>query len=353
MILGFLPAAMVDRIGWTLVHSLWQLPLIAALFGIIVSCLRRQPANSRYLVGCFAVLLMVIVPLATFWLRGPSASSRQIWEPQNRTDVTTIQEVDPASTSDRLADGAAAREEAAGTDTLPTRVDRPYPSDRSWTVRSKARIEAYLPWCVLAWLLGVSGLSIRLLGGWFIAQRLKRAGTKSTPDGWQHRLNHLATRLGLRGPIRLLESALVEVPIVVGWLRPVILIPASALTGLLPQQIEALLAHELAHIRRRDYLINLVQTTVETLLFYHPAMWWVSRQVRQDRENCCDDVALDVCEDRLSYARVLATMEELRVPRSLVAAGGSSLAARIRRILGGQPVRVVESGDPIPRGSAA
>ena len=128
-----------------------------------------------------------------------------------------------------------------------------------------------------------------------------------------------------------------EVPIVVGWLRPVILIPASALTGLLPQQIEALLAHELAHIRRRDYLINLVQTMVETLLFYHPAMWWVSRQVRQERENCCDDMALDVCEDRLSYARVLATMEELRVPRSLVAAGGSSLAARIRRILGRQP----------------
>ena len=98
----------------------------------------------------------------------------------------------------------------------------------------------------------------------------------------------------------------------IGWLRPVILFPASALTGLSAEQLEALLAHELAHIRRYDYLVNLLQTTVETLFFYHPAVWWVSAQVRQEREHCCDDLAVAACGDVLTYARALTALEQLR-----------------------------------------
>jgi len=132
-----------------------------------------------------------------------------------------------------------------------------------------------------------------------------------------------------------LESAVVQVPAVIGWLRPVVLLPASALTGLSPLQLDALLAHELAHVRRGDYLVNLLQTVIETLLFYHPAVWWVSARVRQEREHCCDDLAVTVCGDAMVYARALVGMEGLRVPPRAFApaAAGGSLLHRVRRLV--------------------
>ena len=146
----------------------------------------------------------------------------------------------------------------------------------------------------------------------------------------------LGRRLGIGRAVALLESSAISVPMVVGWLRPVVLVPASALAGLPPRQLAAILAHELAHVRRHDYLVNLLQAAVETLLFYHPAVWWVSAQVRRERENCCDDLAVAVCGDRLGYARALADLEGLRAPASplVLAASGGSLVERIRRLVG-------------------
>ena len=133
-----------------------------------------------------------------------------------------------------------------------------------------------------------------------------------------------------RGRVRLLESSAVVVPTVIGWLQPVILLPVSALAGLSPTQIEAILAHELAHIRRHDYLVNLLQTLLETLLFYHPAVWWLSRSDPHERENCCDDLAVSLCGDPVAYARALADLEEHRGsagPLVMAASGGAAAAA--------------------------
>src|SRR5207237_4946041 len=116
-------------------------------------------------------------------------------------------------------------------------------------------------------------------------------------------------RLGLPAAAHVVESALVDVPTVVGWLRPAILLPIAALASLSPEQVEAILAHELAHIRRHDYAVNVLQTFAETLLFYHPAVWWVSKRIRVEREHCCDDVAVAVCGDAVCYAEALATLE--------------------------------------------
>jgi hypothetical protein len=135
--------------------------------------------------------------------------------------------------------------------------------------------------------------------------------------------------------VRLLESTLVRAPTTIGWLRPVILLPASAFTGLTLQQLELILAHELAHIRRHDYLVNLFHVAAETLLFYHPAVWWVSRQARIEREHACDDLAVAVCGDPIAYARALTQMERLRkdAPLLAIAADGGKLSARIRRLV--------------------
>jgi hypothetical protein len=126
------------------------------------------------------------------------------------------------------------------------------------------------------------------------------------------------------------------VPTVIGWLRPVVLLPIASLSGLTTQQIEMILAHELAHIRRHDFIVNLMQAVVETLLFYHPAVWWISQRIRVEREHCCDDVAVAMFGDPLQYARALTRFEELRLDpaHALLAANGGSLLTRIRRLVG-------------------
>jgi beta-lactamase regulating signal transducer with metallopeptidase domain len=193
--------------------------------------------------------------------------------------------------------------------------------------RLRDALEPALPWLVVVWVFGVLVLSIRLAHGWLTARRLRTHGTRDSSAALTAVLARLATRLRVTRPVRLLESLAVEVPAVIGWLRPVILVPTSALTGLTPQQLEVLLAHELAHVRRYDYLVNVVQCAIETLLFYHPAVWWVSRCVREEREHCCDDLVVATCGDPRLYASALVGMERLRpaAPRLAMAATGGGV----------------------------
>jgi uncharacterized protein (TIGR03435 family) len=159
---------------------------------------------------------------------------------------------------------------------------------------------------------------------------------RPAPPEWQQTLNRLKARAGISRPVRLLISALVQAPAVVGWLRPVVLVPIGVLAGLPSEQVEALLIHELAHIRRHDYLVNILQSITEAILFYHPAVWWVSGHIRAERELCCDDVAVSLSGDAFTYALALAEMESSRPAHfnSAMAADGGSLADRIARLLG-------------------
>ena len=168
--------------------------------------------------------------------------------------------------------------------------------DASWP-SSDARIGGLdlartLPWLSVLWACGVGCCAVRLAGGWFQTRRLLRRDT-TEPDGeWSALVSELSSRIGVHRAVRVLASARIDVPVVVGAVVPVLLLPVSALSGLTPRQVEAVIAHELAHIRRHDYLINLVQSSVECVLFYHPAVWWVSHVIRVEREHCCDDLAV-------------------------------------------------------------
>src|SRR5256885_2716669 len=203
--------------------------------------------------------------------------------------------------------------------------------------RVRAGLEPALPWIVVAWFAGVVILSIGLASGWLVTRSLSTVGTRPVPQACRDALARLVVRLRVTRPVQVLESAVVQVPAVIGWLRPVVLLPASALTGLTPLQLDALLAHELAHVRRYDYLVNLLQIAIETLLFYHPAVWWVSRRVRDEREHCCDDVAVAACGGAPLYPGALLRIERGRRPPPgfvLAAAGrGGSLMGRIRRLV--------------------
>ena len=193
----------------------------------------------------------------------------------------------------------------------------------------------WIPFLVGAWLAGVILLTLRLLLQWVYAERLKHKFTKPVSKDLQNLLLGLTMRLNISRPVQLLESVKVEVPTVIGFLKPVILLPASSLMGLSSSQLEAILAHELADIRRHDYLINLLQSMVETLFFYNPAVWWVSNRIRLEREHCCDDIAVAACGgDVLGYAKTLERLEYLRHhPRLSMAATGNSLLKRIQRLV--------------------
>jgi len=172
--------------------------------------------------------------------------------------------------------------------------------------------------------------------GWLGAQRLKWRSKRATAEIWQQRLSALASHLQVRRTVRLYESVVARVPALIGWIRPVILVPAGALINLSAEELEAVLAHELAHIRRHDYLVNLLQTVVETLFFYHPAVWWINRNIRSEREDCCDDLAVELCGNPLTYVRALTALEQTRLcaPRLAMAADGGGLLRRVQRLLG-------------------
>ena len=176
----------------------------------------------------------------------------------------------------------------------------------------RTRIDRQLPVIVVVWGLGVLLLTLQLAGSWLLVEGIRRGATRPIAHVSDTYVQALAARLGVTRALRLAESARVAVPTVIGWIRPLILVPSSALAGLSPFQLQAIIAHEIAHIRRHDYIVNVLQSLVETLLFYHPGVWWVSKQIRLEREQSCDDVAAEVCGDRVAYARALASLEESR-----------------------------------------
>jgi beta-lactamase regulating signal transducer with metallopeptidase domain len=293
--------SLTNALGWTLLHFLWEGALIAALLYAALLVLRGGNAKARYAASCAALALMFASALATF-LGALSTSHSAPFSPS----PVSFQETAIAST------GAH--------DVTET------PSSFS--------IDAYLPALVWLWVGGVTSMSIRSLGGWAAAQRFARRYTWPASALWEARFTVLAQRLRVSQPVKLVVSAIAQTPAVVGWLKPVVIVPAGIFAGLTTVQIEALLAHELAHIVRYDYLVNLLQTAVETLLFYHPAVWWVSKNIRDERENCCDDLAVEVCGDRFMYVQALTDLEQMRqAPGMAMAATGGTLLSRIERVL--------------------
>jgi GWxTD domain-containing protein len=280
---------LAQALGRTLAHFLWEGALLAAVLLAMLRLLRAAPARRRYAVACVILAAMATAFAASFaviWMRRPVAVTAPIhW--------IAI----PASTS-------------------PLAVP---PPRFSWS--------ALLPWLVPAWFAGVVFFFARGLAGWAAVQRLRRRGVCAPPPEWQRRLDKLAARLRISRPVVLLESCLTDTPLLVGYLRPL-----GCLTGLSTAQVECILLHELAPVARHDYLVNLLQSVVEGLLFYHPAVWWVSRVVRTEREHCCDDRVVELMGDARAYAATLATLEQRRALAPALAASGGNLMKRIRRL---------------------
>ncbi len=285
--------AISQALSAALLHFIWQGIAVAFLLWVMLLLLRNRPPAARYAASCAALALMAALPAATIWI---------LYERPVSLSASLAFVVPPAAHA----------------------ISAP-PGEWLALVRQ---------WIVPLWTLGVALFAIRLGLAWRHVTRLRRSAEAAEGALWET-ASALARRMTVARPVRVLVSTLADAPSVVGWLRPAILIPAAALAGLNAAQLEAVLAHELAHIRRHDYLVNMLQTVVETLLFYHPAVWWVSSRMRHERELCCDDLAVRQCGDAIGYARALTRLERMRVmPGPAVAATGGALMYRIQRLTG-------------------
>jgi GWxTD domain-containing protein len=295
LLTNWLETPVAGALARTLLHSLWEGAAVGVALAAALWVLRSS--RARYGAACVAMLI----------LAGGLAITLARFMPERANKATGVI----------------------------TGVARPLPLAKVATgsLANPARPDP-LPWVVPFWIAGVLVFYLRGLMGWMAARRVRTTGVCPAPELWRMRMDHLRDRLRVTRPVVLLESCMAEVPVVIGYLRPVILVPVGLLAGLPAGQVEAILLHELAHIRRFDYLVNLLQVFVEGLLFYHPAVWWISRAMRQERENCCDDLVVSVTGGALEYAAALTALEGIRVPSPALAATDGGLVRRVRRLLG-------------------
>ena len=292
----FVATPLAGALGWTLLHSLWQGAIVAST--LAAALLPVRSSRIRYAAACLAMVVM----FAAFGL----------------TLVRTM----PPSIH------------------VQTLHARPWPSTRAPIAEHPATQweslpDAIVPWLAPFWIAGVLAFYLRQTAALALVYKLRRNGVCCATERWQKELGILARRMRLTRPVLLLESCFAETPVVLGHLRPVILMPVGLLAGLPAAQIEAILLHELAHVRRHDYIVNVLQRIVEGVLFYHPAVWWISRVIRAERENCCDDLVVSIRGDAREYAYALAALEQNRHAgrEPALAATGGNLVTRIRRLL--------------------
>ena len=338
--------APAQRIAWALVHFLWQGTAVALLLAMVLQLVPRRSSQARWAASCAALGLMVALPVVTACIVpvGVLMGTEPVTEPVAPQNMAALRATDrefvgstPLVPPDREATERVIHQPTIPPGELPTRTAVPAVTT-PWRHRAATFVEPSLPWVLLVWLAGVLGMSAWHVGGWVRLERTKKSSAPLVDPAISTVFQRLLVQLRISRPVRLLESARVAVPMVAGWLRPVLLLPVSALSGLTPEQLEAVLAHELAHIRRYDCLVKLIQAVIETLLFYHPAVWWVSTQIRQESEHCCDALAVELCGNRQSYARALASFAEVGHTARLAApARGEKLLDRVRRIVGFAP----------------
>nr|AGC72304.1 regulatory sensor-transducer, BlaR1/MecR1 family / TonB family protein [uncultured bacterium A1Q1_fos_1093] len=297
----------VQAFGWMLLHAVWQGFVITFLAAGILFLLRRRASYGRYWTGISALFLQIVVSAGTFAL---------YYQPR------ALQVAIPKVT--HFAQPFVAK-------STQVMVSMPWYKQTLWFLQSN------LDTIVLFWIIGASVLLLRLIGSWVYVQQLKAEGIRLTESRIQEMFRRIAVKLNIRSTVHLFESVRVSTPVVIGFMKPVVLLPVGLATGLTTKQIEAILAHELAHVKRFDYLVNLIQSLVEVVYFFHPALWWLSSRVRAEREHCCDDVAVQVCGDKLAFARALAEVEAFRQSPALAMAFASKkgmMLQRVKRVLG-------------------
>ena len=327
----FVTSKTVADLGWTLLHSLWQIAIVSGGLLLALQILRDRAANVRYAISVAALLISLVFPVVTFVQMSTSSATNTV-----AVNAGVV-------AAGRQNGGRGLLGEALVHDAVTDAT-----SDGGHDIATIAGLRRYLdtqipnalPFAVGLWLLGVAIFAMRLCGGIWQLRRYRTSKIEPVETGWERHFLLLCEQLGVTAKVRLLRSSLVETPIAIGIFRPLIIIPASLFLQIHPRELETIIAHELIHIRRYDPLVNALQSVIETVLFYHPGVWWISAQIRREREFAADAAVMLAFEDsHVTYARALANLEEIRngadqqMPRLAAAANGGNLMQRIERIL--------------------
>ncbi|WP_020528102.1 M56 family metallopeptidase [Flexithrix dorotheae] len=308
---------MVEALSITILHSLWQGLLIAVLLGIILKILRRKSAETRYLASLSAMLVLLVVVVSTFLITF-----------QSEENLNTSSGLMPSIIYEDLSELSISSKSTKNS--LSSLLSSFYNN----TVET---IKTYSDMIFICWLVGVGFFSLRFISGLYYIQKIKTQKVQPVTEYWQEKLEVMCAKMNISLKVSLFQSDLVEVPTVVGWLKPVILMPVSMLSQIPVAEIEAILAHELAHIRRFDYLFNILQSIIEILLFFNPAAWWISVCINDERENCCDDLALKATGSVKAYVNALANLAQTQynTPEFSLSVMGKkgSVLYRIKRIV--------------------
>ncbi len=302
--------------GWSLIDLLWQGACVALALAISLRAARRMSARARYAMACAGLGMIVVCPVLT-WVSQTQAIS--------------------APSSGRNARTASLLTRAIGTSSeLP--IAHELSAAISW-------INFHMGALLLVWLLGAGFMLLRILRSMVAVRRIQDFAKDGISKQSERRVHELANRLKLSSSPCVKSSSQIAAPVVAGWLKPAILLPGSLMEVLSEPQKEAILVHELVHIQRRDVLVNLLQTVIEAVLFYQPAVWWISREIRREREHCCDDCAVRTSGSAIEYAKALVVLEERRGMAELkfsMGLHGGDLSMRIKRLVEpAEPARAV------------
>jgi beta-lactamase regulating signal transducer with metallopeptidase domain len=324
------PWLLVEVLGWTLFHSTWQLAIIAILVGCILELL--PSSRAKYRTAFVGLLLMAITPVAFF-----------VWSiSSNNLSATSYS----ATSADSILESVESMAGVPATQPLEkweepiVAIESDNKSFSTSAMSSASARRSYVVWLVPCWLCGVLLLSLRQLGGWYLAVRVVRHSALIKTHAARDCLDRLTQAMKIDRVVRLFSSTEVTTPMVFGVLRPCLIVPASLFSGLTPEQMTAIFAHELAHLRRNDFLQNLLQTFIETMLFFHPGVWWISRVIRLERELLCDDLSVDIVGQPVGLAEALLAIQSLgldtrQLPVAQAATGhrDSAMLHRIRRLV--------------------
>jgi beta-lactamase regulating signal transducer with metallopeptidase domain len=318
-----------SQLGQVLLSSLWQGAIFGAVLMILLAFVRQ--VKWRYALACltlFSMLGWFVVSAVNLFVSPKAVSLVQNPVVENvavpTLEIITGSAVTPGQVPEAIWD-------TKQTNVTPVK-SMPVARD-THTSFFRFDLQKFLPYVSLLWMIGVALLSVRLLISVYLLRRYKKESFELSEFWIQERLQTLAQRMNLKQHVKLLQTNMLTTPAVMGVIKPILLMPSSLVSGLSVQQLDMLLAHELAHIKRHDCLVNILQMLAETLLFYHPVVWWVSRVIRQERENCCDDMALQFTgQSALEYAEVLLRLEKSRQGLALAATNGS-LLRRVERLL--------------------
>jgi len=304
----FISEDLIYALGWTVIHSLWQALIIGVLMAFAMFYLKNKSAKVRYEIAAFSQFMVFISALSTFLIY--YAGSLQL---KNFAHLTEIE----------VQQLAALAQQGLFTESMLQTCIKFFNN--------------HIPVVVMVWMLGASFFLVRMLGGLIYVQHLRYNKNQAVPAYWNNKLKTLKSRIRLRKKVKLLESAIATVPMVIGYIKPVILLPIGAINSLNEGEVEAILAHELAHIRRNDYLINIFLSVIEVLFYFNPAVWWISANIRTERENCCDDTAVQLCGSSLTYAKALVSLQEIghSGPSMAMTFAGpkNQLLHRVKRVL--------------------